>query len=884
MTAAAREGWIPLGDSVLCQRRLYELDWDLTHFDHLHVAVSTTGSFVGTARNEAKPHFAVGATTMSVPLAIHSAKGELVRAQPWDREHASIIKLGWTDDERLVVLLNDATVRLYPLYGDPAVFSLGEEVKDSGIHSAEIWPSGLAVLTKAGQFVVVRSWRDQVPRVYRHFKFAALPNCWSYTPEANTTSGSVELVAQTLNSVKMVSEMDYQELEFPPLQRIRVSPNANFWASVTNGFKLELRLASSMHVTGSLDLQTVVDCDLNDFDLVWCGEEAVLVSFSEALVFFHISGEHYVIDLFEPVTLSPALESCFQITSTDVTLFSIVPYATQNIFKIGSTHPGAVLMDAVDHYNRKSAQSVDLLEELLRTAQLRGALTTCLEAAMQAWEPKVQRSLLTAVQFGRAWVASEPAAVAGTPASSPPRRASVDAAATASVIITIRDALVRTGSRLRVLNALRAAGFPVSDKALDAIGDAGMVRLLVAARKHLLAFRIAEFLELDRARAAVVTDWTKLKIAHARDFDVDLLVGTIVDRLRVSAGGSDGAMAALDFSDLAVAAHAAGHVAVATRLVDFETQVAKKVPLLLEMQQPQLALAKAISTFDKDLVYLVLIYLRKSLKLTDFLRAVHDCPGALPYLEQYARENDRTLLRDFYFLEDRHVEMGNLILEDVETAETTEEKLALLREATAAFARTKRAAAQQRMVESQVDLLHQQAQLATRFPANPALGIQPYESLSLDATLVQLIRTGHMDEAAKLRTRIAAGVSEKRWAWTVVRGLAAARDWPELEKFAAASRRPAIGHLPFVRACVAAGVSEEAKKYMYDIVCEGEVGQKCDIKLRVEQYEAIGAITEAAQVASQLGDMPKLVELRRMARDGATAAAVDELIAALRRK
>ncbi|KAI9168627.1 Vacuolar protein sorting-associated protein 16 [Blastocladiella emersonii ATCC 22665] len=109
----------------------------------------------GAARNEAKPHFAVRATTtMSVPLAIYSAKGDLVRAQPWGRERASIVKLGWADDERLVVLLNDATVRLYPLSGDPAVFSLGEEVKDSGIHSAEIWPSGLAVLTKAAnQFV-----------------------------------------------------------------------------------------------------------------------------------------------------------------------------------------------------------------------------------------------------------------------------------------------------------------------------------------------------------------------------------------------------------------------------------------------------------------------------------------------------------------------------------------------------------------------------------------------------------------------------------------------------------------------------------------------------------------------------------------------------------
>jgi hypothetical protein len=68
-------------------------------------------------------------------------------------------------------------------------------------------------------------------------------------------------------------------------------------------------------------------------------------------------------------------------------------------------------------------------------------------------------------------------------------------------------------------------------------------------------------------------------------------------------------------------------------------------------------------------VSLVIIYLRKRSKLGDFFKAIHSYPESIPYLEQYGRENDHQLLRDFYFMDDRHASMGYLIIEDAEYAE-----------------------------------------------------------------------------------------------------------------------------------------------------------------------------------------------------------------------
>lgn len=122
------------------------------------------------------------------------------------------------------------------------------------------------------------------------------------------------------------------------------------------------------------------------------------------------------------------------------------------------------------------------------------------------------------------------------------------------------------------------------------------------------------------------------------------------------------------------------------QLLDYETRAADQVPLLLEMREDRIALQKAVNSGDTDLgqypyapsmppytngvilVYHVLLHLHKRLPLGNFFRLIEEGgPGLAPaakLLQVYAREQNRDMLRDYYFSEDRRVDSAILSLDE----------------------------------------------------------------------------------------------------------------------------------------------------------------------------------------------------------------------------
>jgi hypothetical protein len=105
------------------------------------------------------------------------------------------------------------------------------------------------------------------------------------------------------------------------------------------------------------------------------------------------------------------------------------------------------------------------------------------------------------------------------------------------------------------------------------------------------------------------------------------------------------------------------------------------------MKADKIALQKAVSSGDTDLgtctvhrastnailiehvpVYHVLLHLHKRLSLGNFFRLIEDggpeLAPAAKLLQVYAREQDRDMLRDFYYSDDRRVESAVLSLEE----------------------------------------------------------------------------------------------------------------------------------------------------------------------------------------------------------------------------
>lgn len=65
---------------------------------------------------------------------IYSCAGKLIRSIAWDK--GSIKGLGWSDDEKLLVVTADGTVRCYyELQSDFTQFSLGNGAEEYGVRS-----------------------------------------------------------------------------------------------------------------------------------------------------------------------------------------------------------------------------------------------------------------------------------------------------------------------------------------------------------------------------------------------------------------------------------------------------------------------------------------------------------------------------------------------------------------------------------------------------------------------------------------------------------------------------------------------------------------------------------------------------------------------------
>ena len=81
--------------------------------------------------------------------------------------------MGWTFDERLVVLNEEGVYRLYDLQGEYTQFSLGNEAAETGILDARIFESGLVALTGQLGLLEVKGWQGGKP-----LALASAGTCW----------------------------------------------------------------------------------------------------------------------------------------------------------------------------------------------------------------------------------------------------------------------------------------------------------------------------------------------------------------------------------------------------------------------------------------------------------------------------------------------------------------------------------------------------------------------------------------------------------------------------------------------------------------------------------------------------------------------------------
>ena len=499
------------------------------------------------------------------------------------------------------------------------------------------------------------------------------------------------------------------------------------------------------------------------------------------------------------------------------------------MFKLGSTAPAAVLLDAVEQLEKKSPKADDDIQ-LIRP-NLDEAIDTCIRAAGQEYSSQWQKQLLRAASFGK------------------------------SVLdLYNSDEFVNMCETLRVLNAVRdyRIGLPLTYEQYLRLTPAKLVQRLMDRHEYLLAIKVSEYLRLTTNK--IYIHWASQKV-RTSNADEESICKAVVEKLADKRG--------ISFESIARAAYDEGRGQLATQLLNHEPRAGKQVPLLLSMGEDDLALDKALQSGDTDLVFFVLLQLKNKLPLASFFRKLSTRPVASALVESSAVSNDESLLRDLYYQDDRPLDSANLIFKSALEQDSSSQATDKLKIASKALTDSKDPIAtqyQKQIAETQ-QLLKLQDGLSRDLD-------ESYSGLSLHETIHLLIRSGYGKRALKLQSEF--HVSDKVYAWIRLHALAAARNWGEIEELAKGRKSP-IGWEPYFNTLLGAGNTKLAGAFVAK--CTTLTAQQ-----RSEMLVKCGLVAEAGRELAKAKDVNALEILRSQTSDRNAQIELERMLGQLRPK
>ncbi|CZR57193.1 related to vacuolar protein sorting VACUOLELESS1 [Phialocephala subalpina] len=798
--------WEKVGDKFYRKIQLYTavFDQDL-ELENYIVTGCSYGGAIALYRDETKLHSFRGSQTSKSSIDLYSCAGKLLKRINWDK--GSIKGLGWSEDEKLIVVTADGTVRVYyDLQGDFTQFSLGNGAEEYGVSACRFYGTGFVALLSNNHLISVTRYDEPRPRLLAEPPEGDV-HSWTLIPPAYTLSRSVEVllsIGQTIHVVD-ASESEDRMLDIGPFTHISVSPNGKFAALytetgrayvITSDFQSRLSEHDSRSRTAPKDVQ-------------WCGNDAVVIAWEDevhligpnnaAAKYFYEGRVHLIAD-----------HDGVRLITNDVCDFvQKVPEVTDEVFRFGTESPASILLDAVEQLENQSPKADDNIQ-LIRP-NLVEAVDTCVKAAGCEFSIHWQKQLLKAASFGK------------------------------SVLdIYNSDDFVDMCETLRVLNAVRfyEIGLPLSYEQFLRLTPDKLVRRLINRREYLLAIRISSYLRLPTDR--IYVHWASQKVRVGSE-DEDTICRLIVEKLAGKRG--------ISFEEIARAAYDEGRGRLATELLNHEPRAGKQVPLLLNMEEDEIALDKAIESGDSDLVFFVLLHLKKKLPLASFFRVINTRPVATSLIESSAQADDSELLKDLYYQDDRRVDGANVFVREAlkqPDSKTASDKLAL---AGKLLTDSKDTVFELKALQEATMLLKMQDAFDRDLT-------EMFTGLSVNETMFKLIRLGYGSRAKKVQSEFK--VPERTAWWIRLRALVAKRDWNDLEEWSKTRKSP-IGWEPFFALILSAGNPKLASIFIPKAAPSLQPGET------ISMYEKCGMRVKAAEEALKIKDVETIDRLRAAA-------------------
>ncbi|WVR04982.1 hypothetical protein IAU60_001994 [Kwoniella sp. DSM 27419] len=839
ITKSPTATWDTIQDVFYRKEEVYTMSWKVADLSDHVVAAAKNGGPIAMIRDERK--LLVSNRHPGKPkIQLYTSSGLPIGTIPWDLSAPVLLHFTSTS---LVAMSDEGVYRVYDL-SNPATFkqySLGGE-GESGVVDARAWEDGMVVLTGNLEWIEVRGWKGGRAIPLASSLLTEPPTAWTLISPEQSPTGHLQLLVSSSTTIITLDALERidQRISRGPFSHIRVSPNGRFLALITSTGTLWVVSSDFGRNLSEVDIGELSDGAGMPERVEWCGDNAVVLGWGGRVVIVGPAGDSLAYDYPPAVHLVGELDGLRIISSSSCEFVQKVPECTLAVFRPGSSHPAAILYDALDHFERKSPKADESIRSI--RPDLANAVDTCIEAAGREIDVTWQRKLLKAAQFGRAFMD----------------------------LYNPSD-FVGMAQTLKVLNAVRyyEVGIPITYDEFMASSPATLVSSLLARNLHLLALRISQHLGLRPD--PVLSHWAAAKIARSSqksrdpsergEGDEETICAAIVQKFEKE--GERG----VSYAEIAKKAWESGRTRLATMLLDHEPRAAEQVPLSLQMKEEKIALTKAVDSGDTDLVYQVLLHLRASMTPGDFFHLLDDSisPGLKPavnLLQVYARQADQSLLRDFYYQDDRRTENACLEMEEAGQQQDANERLEHLRRAAKSFGESKDRLFEAKMVEDAHRLLTLQQSFERELDHKFS-----FSGLSVNAFAHRLLIEGFGKRAERIRSDWK--IPDKRWWWIKLRALAERKDWEGLEAFAKSKKSP-IGYEPFVTHLLALTPPQPTQAASFV--------PRCDARAKVDLYVACGDWGKAAEAAKERNDRTKLEQLRRAAPNGIAQREVDEVI------
>ncbi|SCU88250.1 LAFA_0E11584g1_1 [Lachancea sp. 'fantastica'] len=544
--------------------------------------------------------------------------------------------------------------------------------------------------------------------------------------------------------------------------------------------------------------------------IAWCGDDTIACCFTEEEVKLYGPDSSSIAFWYpeEVFTIQTDTEGLRVITKERVRFISKVTHQTANVFLMGSTEPGSILLDSVSLLSTQAPRAV----ENLKIINLDQGVAECLDAARDELEPYWQKKLLSAAVFGKSSLTQE---------------------------AQKSDQFVDTCDKLRVLNMLTESGIILTLNRLESLGIDTLLKLLIKTGDFYGCVSVCHFLKLRNKLSKVFVSWGKAKILSSSDLEDRVIFDSILKL-------AESLPVKLPMAEVGLTAFREGRPSLAKDLVLREALPEIEFSALFDLDEHELALKKAKDYGNPEMTLSVLLKLREQLTTAQFMKLILLIMRSDQLFAYYCR-NDKSFLIDYYRQSDQTDELAFQLWAQGKNNNTPSEFLPQVRDLYGRIVQDPLIKLDRDVLERQIQLIDFQKQLEQLHNVSIV-------DTSLDDTIKTLIRHRLDRPLATVLKKFK--VPDQKYYHIKCGVLAKEQRFEDLYKFSQERKSP-IGYLPFYKCCLQQRKKKEAVVYVRMVT--GIPYEK-----RLEMYLNCSAFQDAIQLASKEKDVSSLKDIYRL--------------------